>query len=153
LNLILIGKRKKSLGKRRKRNRSYRIMRLSIAQYSFLEFGQSITAQIESGKIQALTLANLQGINSQLFLSVFLNIGFTHHIMLLQKCPDIVERFFYMNKAIKNQWSVNVLEYHIFRYPELGRICLKVWPKWELVKKLTENEFDRIIEDLQKKTL
>jgi len=46
-------------------------------------------------------------------LDIFLSIGFTHHILLIQKCPNLEERFFYMSRAAQNQWSVEVLRYHI----------------------------------------
>lgn len=45
--------------------------------------------------------------------NTFLQIGFTHHITLINKCKNIRERIFYFQKTIENQWSVAVLEHHI----------------------------------------
>lgn len=45
--------------------------------------------------------------------NIFLKIGFTHHITLINKCKDINERLFYFQKIIENQWSVTILEHHI----------------------------------------
>jgi predicted nuclease of restriction endonuclease-like (RecB) superfamily len=47
------------------------------------------------------------------FIQIFLNLGFSHHFLLLNKCPEIEERYFYMQVSVKNQWSKRVLEYHI----------------------------------------
>ncbi len=45
--------------------------------------------------------------------NIFLKIGFTHHITLINKCKNISERVFYFQKTVQNQWSVTVLEHHI----------------------------------------
>lgn len=47
------------------------------------------------------------------FVRVFLNIGFSHHIILLNKCHNIGERYYYISEAVRCQWSRRVLEYHI----------------------------------------
>jgi predicted nuclease of restriction endonuclease-like (RecB) superfamily len=44
---------------------------------------------------------------------IFFQVGFTHHILLLQKCAGLDERLFYMQQTVRNQWSVEVLRYHI----------------------------------------
>ncbi len=46
-------------------------------------------------------------------IEVFLELGFTHHILILNRCSGINERFFYMKKAVEDQWSVNVLRHHL----------------------------------------
>lgn len=41
------------------------------------------------------------------------SISFTHHITILNKCNDHKERFFYINSASEEMWSVSTLEHHI----------------------------------------
>ena len=97
-------------------------------------FGQSATAQTGKNTITPLTTAQLgkpvkkqksplttgqiqkPGALSDLgqeSLSYFFSITFTHHILLLDKCKDIRERFFYMQLAATQMLSVESLEYHI----------------------------------------
>jgi predicted nuclease of restriction endonuclease-like (RecB) superfamily len=40
---------------------------------------------------------------------LFLNVGFTHHILLLSRCKDLTERRFYMEETVRNQWTVDTL--------------------------------------------
>ena len=65
-----------------------------------LESGQSATAQFRAN-------------NYHIVIEVFLELGFTHHILILNRCSAINERLFYMKKAVESQWSVNVLRYHL----------------------------------------
>lgn len=51
--------------------------------------------------------------NSESFLNIFFHLGFSHHILLIHKCPDFQERFFYMERSAQHQWSYRVLQYHI----------------------------------------
>ncbi len=51
--------------------------------------------------------------NFEEFINVFFSIGFSHHILLLSKCIDKEERWFYMKKTVEHQWSYRVLEYQI----------------------------------------
>ncbi|WP_461095284.1 PDDEXK nuclease domain-containing protein [Spirosoma gilvum] len=46
-------------------------------------------------------------------LNVFLSVSFTHHILLLNRCSDWDERWFYMQKAVDRQWTVEMLDWHI----------------------------------------
>lgn len=86
-------------------NQDFIIVQLSTAQLAENELMQLITAQMESEN-------NSQ--NAEIFIeNVFLKIGFTHHITLINKCKDINERVFYFQKIIENQWSVTILEHHI----------------------------------------
>ena len=78
----------------------------------------SVAAQISDNKLMPLITAqtNEESKEQQVesFVEdVFLKIGFTHHITLINKCKDINERFFYFQKTIENQWSVTILEHHI----------------------------------------
>ncbi|HVU58989.1 MAG TPA: PDDEXK nuclease domain-containing protein [Puia sp.] len=43
----------------------------------------------------------------------FLNISFTHHILILNKCKSIEERLFYISESSTRFWSVSILEHHI----------------------------------------
>jgi predicted nuclease of restriction endonuclease-like (RecB) superfamily len=43
----------------------------------------------------------------------FWRISFTHHLLLLNKCTTIEERFFYMKQCSSEFWSVRHLEYNI----------------------------------------
>lgn len=47
------------------------------------------------------------------FLSNFLSVTFTHHLVLMSKCKAMEERMFYMQKVADEYWSVSVLEHHI----------------------------------------
>ena len=58
--------------------------------------GQSVTAQFE-------------GLTPESFFGV----GFTHHILLLNKCKDWQIRFFYLKKVIENNWTVDMLEWQV----------------------------------------
>jgi predicted nuclease of restriction endonuclease-like (RecB) superfamily len=69
---------------------------LQIADNHLVEFGQSATAQLDDPELNA-----------------FFGISFTHHILLLNKCPGITERLFYMRSASAQCWPVSVLEYQI----------------------------------------
>lgn len=42
---------------------------------------------------------------------LFFNIGFTHHILLLNRCKDLTERRFYMEETVRNQWTVETLDF------------------------------------------
>jgi predicted nuclease of restriction endonuclease-like (RecB) superfamily len=78
--------------------RNLKKMRQFAFEYSFLiidyqqnTIGPSVTAQLES----------------------FWGIPFTHHMLLLNKCKTNAERFFYMEQASSQFWSVTLLEHHI----------------------------------------
>ena len=49
---------------------------------------------------------------SQLEMTLF-NIPWGHHIMIIQRCKNISEALFYVNKTIENQWSRSVLEHQL----------------------------------------
>ncbi len=44
---------------------------------------------------------------------VFVSLGFSHHILLLNRCSDLEERIFYMQKAVANQWTHEMLDWQI----------------------------------------
>ncbi len=71
----------------------------ATARITTKKFGQSITAQID----------RVNNIPAEMFLGI----GFTHHVLIMQKCGTMKERRFYMQQCILNQWSVSILEHHI----------------------------------------
>ena len=89
-----------------------------------LAIGQTLSAQIGhpeisptvSGQINDISISHEMdkgGMRTDEFVAVFLSLGFSHHIYLIQKCPDMKERYFYMTSAVRYQWSYRVLQYHI----------------------------------------
>jgi len=64
----------------------------------------------EKNKIRRSPAAQLINVQSQ---EAFFNISFTHHIVILNKCKTQEERFFYINQAAAQFWSVSVLEHFI----------------------------------------
>lgn len=54
----------------------------------------------------------VQNFNISAFREIFTGLGFSHHIKLLS-VKDLSARWFYMETAVKNQWSYRVLEHHI----------------------------------------
>ncbi|GAB3692222.1 PDDEXK nuclease domain-containing protein [Spirosoma flavus] len=44
---------------------------------------------------------------------VFFSLSFSHHILLLNRCNDLQERIFYMNKTVANQWTHEILDWQI----------------------------------------
>jgi len=67
---------------------------LVTGQFEIAAKSQSATGQIA----RAAFLQSSTAKNDNDHIEVFLHIGFTHHILLLQKCPDLKERFFYMQQ-------------------------------------------------------
>jgi predicted nuclease of restriction endonuclease-like (RecB) superfamily len=51
--------------------------------------------------------------SDQQLLNAFLGISFTHHVLLLNKFESEQERYFYMQQAASQFWSVSLLEHHI----------------------------------------
>src|SRR5665647_3238775 len=46
-------------------------------------------------------------------LKAFYSISFTHHILLLNRCKETEERFFYIENSATQFWSVSVMEHQI----------------------------------------
>ncbi len=44
---------------------------------------------------------------------VFVSLGFSHHILLLNRCNELQERVFDMQKAVANQWTHEMLDWQI----------------------------------------
>ena len=61
-------------------------------------------------KVHINTIWNLQVPNCEKFpLEAFLNIGFTHHRIILGKVKDLSERLFYIERCAKEHYSVDSL--------------------------------------------
>lgn len=77
--------------------------------------GQSLTDQFNPylSKDAEVLINKKKHIITPVFLRNFLTVSFTHHILLLNKIDNWTELEFYINETVKNQWSVNVLEYQI----------------------------------------
>ena len=79
--------------------RNLRLMRRFYDEYQLFIIWQSVTAKMESSPNKVP--------------DGFWKISFTHHLLLLNKCATIEERFFYMNQSSNEFWSVRHLEYNI----------------------------------------
>jgi predicted nuclease of restriction endonuclease-like (RecB) superfamily len=47
------------------------------------------------------------------YLDSFFGISFSHHMIILNKCPDIAQKLFYIEQAASQCWSRRVMEHHI----------------------------------------
>ncbi len=54
-----------------------------------------------------------QTASGQLDIDVFLSLGFSHHVLLLNRCNNLPERVFYMRRAVANQWTHEMLDWQI----------------------------------------
>jgi predicted nuclease of restriction endonuclease-like (RecB) superfamily len=89
-------------------------MRQFADEYLSTEIGQLMTAKLqdadnEANTISQLITVQLEGLNPELFFGV----GFTQHIILLNKCKDWKQRLFYIKKTVENHWTVEILEWQI----------------------------------------
>ena len=71
-------------------------------------------AEIQNADNQASTIGQLitaqfEGLTPELFFGI----GFTQHILLLNKCKDWKERLFYLQKTAESYWTVEMLEWQI----------------------------------------
>lgn len=85
-------------------NSSKTIMPLSTAQLK--------TKQKSSAKAQSLPAQFTQE-EIQEFTNLLVNLSFTNHILILNKCKVFEEKLFYIKKSIENQWTVELLRHHI----------------------------------------
>jgi len=75
-------------------------------EYQSLIFSQSLTGQLRKPRSKS----SLQPIELP---DHFLNLSFTHHILILNKCKSVEERLFYITESSTRFWSVSILEHHI----------------------------------------
>jgi predicted nuclease of restriction endonuclease-like (RecB) superfamily len=59
--------------------------------------------------ISQLLTVQFEGLTIELFFGV----GFTQHIVLLNKCKEWNQRLFYIKKIVENHWTVEMLEWQI----------------------------------------
>lgn len=85
-----------------------------------------LVAELHSSKkkpvksISQTVSAKLDGNSNPLILppavaefEMLLNIGFSLHILIMNKCHELPERLFYINKTAENFWSKRTLEHHL----------------------------------------
>jgi predicted nuclease of restriction endonuclease-like (RecB) superfamily len=81
-------------------------MKLFYDTYINFSVSQSSTAESDRDTlVSQLMTAKLD--------SSFFGISFTHHILLINKCKDWQERYFYIQEAAGEFWSVSLLEQQI----------------------------------------
>lgn len=83
-------------------------------EYSMLSILPLSTAELKGSDNQVLQIGQLstaqfEGLTPELFFGI----GFTQHILLLNKCKDWKERLFYIQKTAENHWTVEMLEWQI----------------------------------------
>jgi len=105
--------------------RNIRNMRQFFKVYKDLKIWQLPTAKsissdisnninnLKDSAIWQLSTAELGFCNEEQFVKTFFSTSFTAHILLLNRCSDLKERFFYMQHNAHNQWTVELLEYHL----------------------------------------
>jgi predicted nuclease of restriction endonuclease-like (RecB) superfamily len=97
--------------------RNLKNMQQFYESYEDLSILQSMTAELQRNENQSFKSKSLPRAQSDLGLTnefdSFFNLSFTHHILLVNKCTDKVERVFYMAEAARQYWSVSILEHQI----------------------------------------
>jgi len=93
--------------------RNLKNMKQFYQNYSFLPIGQSATAQIDIDLKRQSATAQLEIKNIEIFLNDFFRVSFTAHILILNKCNNLKEYCFYIEKSANNQWTVDLLGYHL----------------------------------------
>lgn len=89
-------------------------MRQFFEAYPDLEIRPSATAQMgETGLTAPVVEVNPIGPLPTTQLEVFYSISFTHHVLLLNRCKEAEERFFYIENAATQFWSITVMEHQI----------------------------------------
>jgi len=93
-------------------NQEYEFVQLLTGQLEN-QFSQLVTGELENLEHVEIKEDIIYGKIEKFVENVFLKIGFTHHILLIQKCKKYEERLFYFEKIIEYQWSVTILEHHL----------------------------------------
>ena len=98
-------------------------MRQFYEYYQLLPFSQLSTGQLKSTSktiMQSSTAQKSQLLTVQFSkeelkecTNLLVNLSFTHHILILNKCKALKEKLFYIKKSIENQWTVELLKHHI----------------------------------------
>jgi predicted nuclease of restriction endonuclease-like (RecB) superfamily len=89
-------------------------MRQFFEAYPNFEIRPSVTAKMAiSGFSPENENSHSIGPSAAVQLEVFWSISFTHHILLLNRCKKIEERWFYIESAATQFWSITVMEHQI----------------------------------------
>ncbi len=87
-------------------------MRQFFEAYSNFEIRPSVTAQMANTDFTAQNGgSNPIGPLPTIQLEAFYSISFTHHILLLNRCKEADERFFYIEHSATQFWSVSIMEH------------------------------------------
>ena len=89
-------------------------MRQFYEAYPDLEIRPSVTPQMKGDSLPAVK-NDIPPIGSlpTIQLEAFYSISFTHHILLLNRCKKVEERFFYIENAATQFWSVAIMDHQI----------------------------------------
>lgn len=101
--------------------RSLKNMRQFYECYQGGVIGQSSTAQlpVSSKQKSRSSLKNTIGqsptaqLDAPFIDTIFIALGFTHHMLLINKCKELNERIYYMRQAVAHHWTVILLQHHI----------------------------------------
>lgn len=89
-------------------------MRQFADEYSSNALLELTTVKVQSAKNESVTNSQLTtGQFEGLTPDLFFGIGFTQHILLLNKCKIWQERLFYMTRTVENHWTGEMLEWQI----------------------------------------
>jgi predicted nuclease of restriction endonuclease-like (RecB) superfamily len=89
-------------------------MRQFADEYSSNALLELATVKVQSAKNESVTNSQLTtGQFEGLTPDLFFGIGFTQHILLLNKCKIWQERLFYMTRTVENHWTSEMLEWQI----------------------------------------
>lgn len=89
-------------------------MRQFFEAYSNFEIRPSATAQMANTDFTSQNGgSNPIGPLPTTQLEAFYSISFTHHILLLNRCKEADERFFYIEHSATQFWSVSIMEHQI----------------------------------------
>ncbi len=93
-------------------SKNLRNMRLFYEAYKNDKIWQLLTAKLQKDRTEQIgqsSTAKMKSFKDEAFFAL----SFTHHILLLNKCKNLDERFFYIQQAAANYWTVNLLQHHI----------------------------------------
>jgi len=83
-------------------SKNLRNMRLFYEAYAKIEIWQLMTAKIKNAPGKQIGQSPTAKLKTAFTDEIFIALSFTHHILLLNKCKDLEERFFYIQQATTN---------------------------------------------------
>lgn len=94
--------------------RNLKNMRQFADEYEGLSFLFSSEQSLQSNDNQIIAIGQLPTAQfKNLKPEIFFGLGFTQHILLINRCKSPDERLFYMHQAVLNQWTVEMLDHQI----------------------------------------